>query len=184
MRKTFIILSLGILTTLFSCGAKSEQGSKKELNPLKFYTNFDDLQGWENNYSFFQKEHSVSGIWGNVVNKENPFSFGFKSFFQSIPSSNIKAIRYSAFVKKAGYNEKSEICIEIRDEANEIINWQTFRFNDTIKVENEFIKVERVFDVEKVNKNNAMLKIYIWNSEADSTSLLYIDDIEIEFLEK
>lgn len=182
MKKTFIILGLGLLTTLFSC--ESKESTVKELNPLKFSTNFDNLQGWDKSYNFFQKEHSVSGIWGSSISEKNPFSYEFKTYFQSIPSSNIKAVKYSAFVKKKGFNESTGVCLDIRNEYNESLNWQTFNFNDTVKVENEFVKIEKVFDIEKINKENALIKLFIWNSKADSTSFLYIDDIEIEFLEK
>ncbi|MCP4520483.1 MAG: hypothetical protein GY827_02110 [Cytophagales bacterium] len=179
MKKLFIGLSLAF--GLFACGDNQETAE----NPLVFSTSIDNLQGWTKLSKNIQSEVSHSGIWAAYTSKKMPYSYGLEIPFQLIPSSNIKKVKVSAWVYKEGKNDKSSIAVEIRDKEDK------FLFNgyhDIVKVpfeDKKWTKIEHVFDFGNVNTSDgAYTKIYFWNSDADETSKLYIDDYRVEFLEQ
>ncbi len=182
MKQLIIGIGLALSMSLFSC--TTQEQPKEQKNPLIFSTNFDNLQGWDKDNEKFQKENSKSGIWGTFVNATSHFSYGLDLPFKSIPSNEIKNVKVSFWAKKAGKNDKSSLCLDIRDVNKKSLAWQTFKLKDAILENNKWFKVETTFDIAKIKKNDAKVALFVWNSEPDSTSQLYIDDFTVEFLEK
>lgn len=182
MKQLIIGIGLALSMSLFSC--TTQEQTKEQKNPLSFSTNFDNLQGWEKKTAKFQKEYSKSGIWGTFVNQKSPFSYGIDLPFKSIPSNNIKNVKVSFWTLKSGNNDKTSLCLDIRNNKKESVNWQTFEIKNAVIEDKKWSKVETTFDISTIEKNDGRILLFLWNAEADSTSQLYIDDFEVEFLEK
>lgn len=182
MKQLIIGIGLSLGISLFSC--TTQEQPKEQKNPLSFSTNFDNLQGWEKDVEKFQKEYSKSGIWGTFSNHASPFSYGIDLPFKSIPSNDIKNVKVSFWALQSGTNDKSALCLDIRNDKKESLSWQIFDIKNSILKDNKWSKVETTFDISTVEKNDARILLFVWNSNTDSTSQLYIDDFEIEFLEK
>ncbi len=162
------LLFAGILLTT-SC-------SQEETVNL-YSVSFDELDGFTHHGTIKKISFSHSGNKCVQLNKDNLYGPTYSCLIGDIGSGNFKFLKVTGWVRIETPNAKMQIVCSV-DSADKTVYWDEVDNRVVNAKPGEWKKLEKTFDLSKVNSQSNKLNIYpMHDGEGNS----YIDDLTFSF---